>query len=258
MTPTIWTYLIVCPLVALAGFVDSVAGGGGVISLPAYLLAGVPVRFAAGTNKLANGCGTAIAAVKYANSGNVYWLAAVPAGIFSLVGSFIGTRIAVFIPENVLEILILAALPAVAILLFLSKGFGETEKPPKGKWATLAISSAIGLGIGCYDGLVGPGTGTFLTLAFSMALGYTLLKSSGCAKIANLASNIASLAVYLSRGYVLFSVGVPAMICSMLGNYLGSRYAIKGGSKKVRFIMFIVLGLLFLKLALNLLGVIDF
>ena len=258
MAPTFWTYLIVCPLVLLAGFVDSVAGGGGVISLPAYLIAGVPVRFAAGTNKLANGCGTALAAVKYAKSGNIFWLAAIPAGVFSLIGSYIGTRIAVFIPENALKILILAALPAVAILLFLSKDFGQKEKPPKGKTATVAIASAIGLAIGCYDGLVGPGTGTFLTLGFSMALGYTLLRSSGCAKIANLASNVASLIVYLSRGYVMFSIGIPAIACSMLGNYLGSRYAIKGGSRRVRYIMFVVLGLLFLKLALNLLGVIDF
>lgn len=258
MTPTVWTYLIVCPLVFLAGFVDSVAGGGGVISLPAYLIAGIPARFAAGTNKLANGCGTALAAVKYAKSGNIYWLAAIPAAVFSLIGSYLGTSLAVFIPENSLKILILAALPAVAILLFLSKGFGEKEKPPKSNKATAMIASAIGLAIGCYDGLVGPGTGTFLTLGFSMALGYTLLRSSGCAKIANLASNIASLIVYLSHGYVMFSIGIPAMLCSMLGNYLGSRYAIKGGSKKIRFIMFIVLGLLFLKLALDIAGITKF
>ena len=103
MTPTVWTYLIVCPLVLLAGFVDSVAGGGGVISLPAYLIAGLPVKLAAGTNKLANGCGTALAAFKYAKSGNVDWFCAIPAAVFSLVGSAIGTSVAVYLPDNVLE-----------------------------------------------------------------------------------------------------------------------------------------------------------
>ena len=258
MQPNVWTYLIICPLVFIAGFVDSVAGGGGVISLPAYLIAGLPVKLAAGTNKLANGCGTALSCIKYGRSGNIDWKAALPAAVFSLIGSSLGTSLAVYLNDAVLEIIILAALPLVAVLLFFSKNFGTKEKPPKTRAKTLVYSSLIGLGIGCYDGLVGPGTGTFLTLAFSMILGYTLLKSSGCAKPVNLASNVASLVVYLSHGDVLFSVGIPAIACSMLGNYFGSRFAIKGGSSKVRLIMFVVLGLLFLKIGLNLLGVIDF
>ena len=181
---TVWTFLIVCPLVFLAGFVDSVAGGGGVISLPAYLLAGLPVKLAAGTNKLANGCGTALASYKYAKSGNVDWRAAIPAGVFSLIGSTLGTSLAVYMPDRILEIIIVSALPLVALMLFFSKGFGMEEKPAKSKGKTVLLASLIGLVIGCYDGLVGPGTGTFLALAFSMILGYTLLKSSGCAKIA--------------------------------------------------------------------------
>lgn len=252
------TFLIICPLVFLAGFVDSVAGGGGVISLPAYLLAGLPVKLAAGTNKLANGCGTALASYKYARSGNIDWAAAIPAAVFSLIGSAIGTSLAVNMPDKVLEIVILAALPLVAVFLLFSKNLGMKEKPAKSKRKTLLYSALIGLAIGCYDGLVGPGTGTFLTLAFSLVLGYTLLRSSGCAKIANLASNVASLVVYLTHGDVLFTVGIPAIICSMAGNYLGSRFAIKGGSQRIRAIMFVVLALLFVKVGLEYFGVIDF
>ncbi len=258
MQVTVWTFLIVCPLVFLAGFVDSVAGGGGVISLPAYLIAGVPVKLAAGTNKLANGCGTALASYKYAKSGNVDWRAAIPAGVFSLIGSTLGTSLAVYMPDRILEIIIVSALPLVALMLFFSKGFGMEEKPSKSKGKTVFLASLIGLVIGCYDGLVGPGTGTFLALAFSMILGYTLLKSSGCAKIANLSSNVASLVVYLIHGDVLFSIGIPAIACSMLGNWLGSRFAIKGGSKKIRIVMFFVLGLLFIKIGLKLFGVEGF
>ena len=258
MTPTVWTYLIVCPLVLLAGFVDSVAGGGGVISLPAYLLAGIPVKLAAGTNKLANGCGTAMSVFKYGRSGKIAWDCAIPAGVACLIGATGGSSLAVYLPDNVLRIIILAALPIAAVILILvrHKTDDDTKTLPHGK--TILYSSLIGLVLGGYDGLVGPGTGTFLTIAFSIILGFGLLKSAGCARVANLASNVASLIVYLLNGSVLFSVGIPAIFCSMLGNWLGARYAIKGGSKKIRLVMFFVLGLLFLKTVLQLTGVIDF
>ena len=257
MQPTIWTYLIVCPLVLLAGFIDSVAGGGGIISLPAYLIAGIPVKLAAGTNKLANGFGTALASFRYARSGNVDWHAAIPAAIFSLLGAAAGTSLAVYLPDTVLEIIMLAALPVVAVILFFIKT-GDDEKPLPTNRTIEFRSALIGLMIGCYDGLIGPGTGTFLTLGFSLFIGFPLLRSAGCARIANLASNVASLVVYLLHGDVLFSVGIPAMACSMLGNYIGSRYAIKGGSSKIRLVMFLVLGLLFARFLLKLTGIMAF
>lgn len=257
-TPTVWTYLIVCPLVFLAGFVDSVAGGGGVISLPAYLIAGIPVKFAAGTNKLANGCGTATSVLKYARSGKIRWDCAIPAAVGCLLGATGGSSLAVHLKDDVLQIIILAALPVAAIILVLARNkTDETEKQlPRSK--TILWSSVIGLALGVYDGLIGPGTGTFLTIAFSLVLGIGLLNSAGCARVANLASNVASLIVYLVNGSVLFTVGIPAICCSMLGNWLGARYAIKGGGKRIRLVMFFVLGLLFLKTILSVTGVIDF
>ena len=258
MQPTVWTYLIVCPLVFLAGFVDSVAGGGGVISLPAYLLAGLPVKLAAGTNKLANGCGTAMSVFKYAKSGKIAWTCAIPAGIACLIGAAGGSSLAVQLPDRVLQIIILAALPVAAVILMLVRHKTDEDEKSLPVSKTILYSALIGLVIGVYDGLIGPGTGTFLTIAFSLILGFGLLKSAGCARVANLSSNIASLIVYLLNGSVLFSVGIPAICCSMLGNWLGARYAIKGGSKKIRLVMFFVLGLLFVKTVLQLTGVIDF
>ena len=258
MIPSVWTFVIVCPLVFLAGFVDSVAGGGGVISLPAYLLAGVPIKMAAGTNKFANGCGTALASYKYMVSGNINWLCAIPAAVGSLLGSSVGTSLAVYMREEILQMVVLAALPVVALVLFFARDFGKVEKPPKSNRETVLLAGVIGMAVGLDDGLVGPGTGTFLTIGFSLALGYTLLKSSGCARIANLASNIASMVIFFCHGDILFSIGIPAMACSMLGNYMGSRFAIRGGSGKIRNVMFLVLGLLFLKVGLNVLGIIDF
>ena len=253
-----WTFLVVCPLVFLAGFVDSVAGGGGVISLPAYLIAGVPIKLAAGTNKFANGFGTMMASFKYISSGNIDWLCALPAGIGSVLGASLGSSLAVYMHEELLQMVVLLALPAVSLVLIFVRDFGHTEKPAKPPHVTVLLASLIGGMIGLYDGLVGPGTGTFLTIAFSAVLGYTLLKSSGCAKIANLASNIASMVVFFLHGDILFTLGIPAMVCSILGNYMGSRFAIRGGSAKIRRIMFLVLGLLFVKVGLNLLGIIDF
>lgn len=258
MNVTVRTFLIVCPLVFLAGFVDSVAGGGGVISLPAYLIAGVPIKLAAGTNKFANGFGTALASYKYIASGNVGWLCALPAAVGSLLGACLGTSFAVYLDAEILQLVVLAALPIAALVLFFARDFGRVEKPPKSRRETLVLSGLIGLVIGLYDGLVGPGTGTFLAIGFSLVLGYTLLKSAGCAKIANLASNAASTVIFLIHGDILFPVGIPAMLCSMAGNYTGARFAIRGGSGKIRSIMFLVLALLFIKVGLNLLGVIDF
>lgn len=257
MVLTVWTFLIVCPLVFLAGFVDSVAGGGGIISLPAYLLAGVPVKLAAGTNKLANGCGTALATVRYAKSGNVDLFCAVPAAVTCLAGSAIGTSFAVYLPDETLKIIILAALPAAALLLFFLRKPANEEKPAKPRGKIIAHSALTGFLIGCYDGLVGPGTGTFLTMVFALCLNFSLLRASGCARMANLASNIASLIVYLSHGDVLFALGIPAIACSMLGNYFGSRFAIRGGSSRIRLVMFAVLALLFIKTALELFGIIN-
>ena len=258
MNVNVWTFVIVCPLIILAGFVDSIAGGGGVISLPAYLIAGVPIKLAAGTNKFANGCGTALASYKYLKSGNIDWHCAIPAAVGSLLGSAAGSSLAVYMREELLQMVVLTALPLVALVLIFVRDFGKVEKPPKSRRETLILSFIIGVAIGLYDGMIGPGTGTFLTIAFSVVLGYTLLKSSGCAKIANLASNVASMVVFFLHGDILFSVGIPAMICSMLGNYMGARFAIRGGSGKIRRVMFLVLGLLFVKVGLNMLGVIDF
>ncbi|MBR0508425.1 MAG: sulfite exporter TauE/SafE family protein [Clostridia bacterium] len=258
MVPTVWTYLIVCPLVFLAGFVDSVAGGGGVISLPAYLLAGLPPKLAAGTNKLANGCGTALSVFQYGRSGKIEWNCALPAAFGCLLGATGGTQLAVSLPDEVLKIVILAALPVAAVILVTVRKRTDADEKVLSREMIGLLSLLIGLLIGVYDGLIGPGTGTFLTIAFSVVLGFGLLKSAGCARTANLASNVASLIIYLLNGDVLFSVGIPAIACSMLGNFFGARYAIKGGSRKIRYVMFFVLGLLFLKTVLELTGVIRF
>ena len=253
MTVTLTTYLIVCPLVFLSGFVDSIAGGGGLISLPAYLFAGLPPHFAMGTNKLASCLGTAVSSGKYTKSGNVRLKVALFAAFGALAGGSIGSSFALYISEAALRTIMLVALPCVAVFLATRKGFGteDTTKKELTPVKLAVMSGFIGLGTGAYDGLVGPGTGTFMILFFTGLLGLDLLTSSGCAKVGNLASNFGSVIVFLLGGKVLFSVAVPAAMFCMVGNYIGAKTAIKGGSKYVRAVIFAVLGLLFLKMAFD-------
>ena len=248
--------LIVCPLVFLAGFVDSVAGGGGTISIPAFLLAGVPTRMALGTNKLTACCGTALSAWNYRKQGKVLLRVALVSAAGSLIGSYGGTRLALLIPEQALKTVLLVALPCVALFLCFNKGFGDEAKLRNlTARQEMGLSFVIGLVIGCYDGLIGPGTGTFLILAFSGILGIDLLTSSGCAKMSNLASNLASAVVYAAAGSVWYALAIPALLFNMAGNYCGTKYALRGGSKNVRKVMFLVLALLFVKVILELCGV---
>ncbi|MEG1658457.1 MAG: sulfite exporter TauE/SafE family protein [Oscillibacter sp.] len=240
--------LVVCPMLFLAGFVDSVAGGGGLISLPAYLFVGIPIHLASGTNKVINALGTGVAAGNYIRSGKVDLRAAVWAAAGALAGAVVGARVAIWCSEELLRSCVLVALPIVAVVMATRRDLGASARPRRPKRQEAVLSVGIGLVIGMYDGMIGPGTGTFMIMAFTMVLGMDLLTASGCAKVGNLASNIASAAVWIFSGNVLWPLVIPAAACCVLGNWFGARYAIRGGSGKVRNMIFLVLGLLFAKL----------
>lgn len=243
--------LVICPLVFFAGFVDSVAGGGGLISLPAYLMVGLPAHVASGTNKVVACIGTSFAAGRYIKNGSVKLGLSLFAAAGALIGSFLGTKAALYLDENTLKTVLLCALPLAAVFLTVKKNFGtENARASKERspGAQRALCAAIGLSIGCYDGMVGPGTGTFMMMAFTAFLGFDLLTSTGCAKVGNLASNVASAILWLINGKVMLALVLPAAVFGVAGNLLGARYAIRGGSKKIRSMIFVVLGLMFIKL----------
>lgn len=255
MSEWIKTFLIACPLVFLGGFVDSVAGGGGLITLPAYLMAGLPAHLAMGTNKVVNACGTSTASFRYFKGGKIELRPALIAAAGALLGASIGSKIALLIDEGLLKMCMLVALPVIAVILMLKKDFGQTlpeERPAITKRREAVASALIGLVIGCYDGLIGPGTGTFMIMAFSMALSMDLLTASGCSKVANLASNIGSAVLFALNGKVYWQLALAAAVCNVLGALLGARYAMRGGSKKVRSMIFVVLGMLFVKMLYDL------
>ncbi len=244
-------WLIVCPLVFLAGFVDAVAGGGGMISLPSYTFAGIPIHLAAGTNKFAMSLGTGSAMVTFMKSGKVHMKTGLVAALGALIGSPLGAKLQLAMPENVVNMMMLIVLPCVAIYTAMHRNIGMEENSftePEVFDAVFGVKTfLIGFIIGAYDGLIGPGTGTFLILGFSTILGFDLLISSGCAKIVNFTSNIAALAVYIIEGKVLYAVGIPAALCAIGGNRLGAHVAVRGGAKIVRYLVFIVLGMMIVK-----------
>ncbi len=252
--------LIVCPLVFLAGFVDSVAGGGGLIAIPAYLLAGLPAQLAAGTNKLTAGCGSVISGVKYVRSGKFQLRPVLFGVVGAIAGSAAGASLAAKMPEAVFKTILLAALPAVAVFLAVKRDFGAEKSVSPEQQAAVSqrkqdiVSLLIGLALGCYDGLVGPGTGTFMIMAFTAFLSMDLVTAAGSSRITNLTANLSAAAVWALNGHVAWRLVLPAAACSLAGNYLGARYAIRGGSKRVRGMIFVVLGLLFAKMLYDLLA----
>lgn len=245
---------IICPLVFAAAFIDAVAGGGGLISLPAYLLAGLPPHTALGTNKVVSSVGTLMAAAQYIRKGKANMLIAAFSALGCIAGAWLGSTLVLYIDESVLNIVLLVILPVVAVFLVTRKDLGSESVSElemiKSKMAILSV--LIGFCIGFYDGLIGPGTGTFLILAFSAVFKINLVTASGCAKVSNFASNITSAIVFLFAGEVLYAVIFPAMLCSVAGGFSGAKYAIKGGSKKIRKFIFVVIALLFVKFFIDL------
>lgn len=240
--------LIICPLVFCAGFVDAAAGGGGLISLPAYILAGVPIHVAYGTNKFANCIGTLVACGKFFKSGNIKIKLGILSAIGALIGSWFGTQLVLILNEKYLKYCLMIILPIVAVFMLFNRNFGFQEHEKEiSKKKLYFYSVIIGLIIGAYDGFFGPGTGTFLVLAFTGLLGLNIITASGNAKLVNLASNFSALIVYIINGKVMFSIGIPAAICAIAGNYLGAYLAIKSGAKVIRPIILLVVGLLFVK-----------
>lgn len=246
-------WLIVCPLVFLGGLIDAVAGGGGLITLPAYLLAGLPAHLASGTNKCGNAFGTFLSTGRFLKRGDVHLPSAIAGAAGALVGAWIGTRLNLIVPEQILYYIMLAVVPVMAIFLVLKRDFGQEDRSHElGRLQLMAMSLGIGLVIGGYDGFFGPGAGTFLILAFTGLCRFDLLTASGNTKVANSASNLASLVTFALAGKVLWSVGIPAALCGIAGNYIGSGLALKGGAKVIRPMFFVVLGLLLARLVYGL------
>jgi len=256
MSLTFLHFLIVCPLVGIAGFVDSIAGGGGLISLPAYLISGLPVHTCIATNKLSSSMGTAVATGKYALSGYIDWHLAVFCAAASLAGAALGANIALLIGDQAFRILMLIILPLTALYVFKKKNlFSGEDRKDLSFLHTVILSSVIAFALGLYDGFYGPGTGTFLILLLTRFAHMELHRANGITKVINLSSNVSSLGVYLLNGQVLMPLGLCAGLFSILGNYLGSRCFTSKGAAIARPIILLVLLVFFARTALEMMGI---
>lgn len=255
MEVTWTTLLIVCPLVFLSGLVDAVAGGGGLISLPAYLLAGLPPHAATATNKCGSVFGTGLSTLRFLKNGRVRLGPAAVSAATALLGSVLGARLCLLVPDTFLHYFLVAALPVLAVFLLLKRDFGlENKADALSGPLLMLLSGLIGLVLGLYDGFFGPGAGTFVILAFTALCRFDLVTASGNAKVVNFCSNLAAFVTFALAGEIVWALGVPAAVCGLLGHYTGSGLALKKGAKAIRPMFFVVLGLLLCKTALELAG----
>ena len=246
MPMTVQMVAIVIVGVFLASFVDGVAGGGGIISVPTYLIAGLPAHLALGTNKLSSCIGTTVSAGRFIKGGFVDWKLGVPSILLALAGAHLGTRLQLALDERYLKWLLLVVLPIVAVVVLRQRTFPE-ERGEMPETRRAAIVLAASLIVGAYDGFYGPGTGTFLILIYCNFAKMDLRTASGNVKLVNLASNIGALVTSFLSGKVFIVLGLIGAVASIAGHYIGSGMAIKNGAKIVKPVILVVLALLAVK-----------
>lgn len=238
------TLLLLVAAAFTAGFVDAIAGGGGLLTLPALLAAGLPPHLALGTNKGQAVWGSGAALVSYARRGLVD-RATLP-GRFAagFVGSLGGAGLVLLVAPAVLRPLVLGLLVVVGVILAARPPLAPREAPPRPP----ALALALALGVGAYDGFFGPGTGTFLIVGQVWLLGYGLVRASAEAKVVNFASNLAALSVFAAKGTVDWRIALPMAGAQLLGGIAGSHAAVKGGDRLVRWAVVAVVAALVVKL----------
>ncbi len=239
----------------LAGFVDSIAGGGGLISLPVLMTTGIPLHLAVGTNKFSATFGAVMSAWQFVRAGKVDMHLMKRVIPFTFIGAVMGCVCMLHMSAEWLQPIIILALIATAVFVFTQRNLGSTNTYKGETKKSLLQSMAAALAIGFYDGFIGPGTGTFLIVAFAM-IGFDFIIAAGNAKILNLVSNITAFVLLVYSGKILYVYGVAMAVCIFSGAYFGSRMAIHRGTGFVRGIMMTVTILLIGKLTLTYAGII--
>ena len=233
----------------LAGLVDAVVGGGGLIQVP-VMFSIFPKENPAtllGTSKFAGIFGTSAAAVNYARKVRVAWSAAAPAAVAAFALSFAGAYTVTHVPGDFVRMLLPVVLVAVAVYTFRKKDFGSVHAPTCSGNTERLFAVLMGAGIGFYDGFFGPGTGSFLIFLFVRFFGFDFLSASAAAKVVNVACNFSALMWFGYSGHLLLQLGLMMAACQIAGSLIGTKLAIKHGSAFVRKLFLIVVSLLILK-----------
>jgi uncharacterized membrane protein YfcA len=255
MEPTLHAFLIVLPAVFLAGVVDSIAGGGGLLSVPAYLAAGLPPHYVLGNNKFSSSFGTLFATLRYHQHGMIDVRVALLSAFFALIGSFLGSSSVLLLSAGFLRILLVVLIPLVAVLTLTNRSLGrENHSHRQTRQRKYGLAALAALLLGFYDGFFGPGMGMFLILFFTLALKYDFVTANANTKVVNLASNIAAVVTFIAHGKVIFAIGIPAAVAGIAGNLLGAKLVIRRGSSVIRPVFIFTLLLLFAKILYDLLA----
>lgn len=232
------TLLILTAVAALAGMIDAIAGGGGLLALPALLWAGLPPIQALATNKLQGTFGTATASFQYIRRGEIDWLPLRIPIVMTFIGSVSGTLAVQRLGSDLLQDIVPVLLIAFALYFLLSPRIGDQDAQHRISHGLFGL--LIGFSVGFYDGFFGPGTGSFFAAAFVVLLGYNLRRATAGTKLLNFTSNIASLAFFAYAGQVVWQVGLPMGLAQMGGAWIGSHLVIRHGTRIIRPLLVVV------------------
>ncbi|WP_126970888.1 TSUP family transporter [Gynurincola endophyticus] len=235
----------------IAGFIDAVVGGGGLIQIPALLISfpNAPVATLFGTNKIAALSGTSVAAYQYARRIKFDYKLLLAVSVCSFIASTAGAKLVSFISADVLKPVILFILIVMAIYIYRKKSLGNSVSKTLSLPKQILFGSLIGLVVGFYDGFFGPGTGSFLILGFVVILGFDFVTASAYSKIINCLTNISALIVFIKLGNYLLEIGILMAVFNILGNVIGSRMALKNGNAFVRKLFLVVVSLMIIRYA---------
>ncbi len=254
------TVILLLALAAItAGFVDAVVGGGGLIQLPALLLGlpgASPVQVLA-TTKLASICGTSVSSVTYYRRVRPDPRTFLPLMALAFVGSVLGALVAFLIPRSAFDPIVLAVLVLVGAYVVLEPDIGEVTALRFTGHRHMAAAMLTGLAVGFYDGALGPGTGSFFVFILVGLLGYDFLEASAKARLANWATNLAALCVFVPRGEVLWGIGLVMGAANLVGGYLGARTAVAHGARFVRVFFIVVVSAFVVRIGGGVLGLWD-
>ena len=241
--------LLCCLAFFFAGIVDSITGGGGLITIPTMLAVGIPVRFITGTNQCSAWIGTGVAAYKYMRSGNIHLKSALITLPFAVIGSYLGARLNLTVPVRYLRTFMLVTVPIIAVFLFANKKLGDEDHIDEKSDASVFFrSAAIGFLLGGYQGFYGPGAGLFFMLAYAAFLKLNLVKATGNTRFVIAVASIISVSTYAASGAVIWSLAIAATVFNIAGSWLGAALAIKKGAGIIRPLMICVVLLLIAKL----------
>ncbi|MBR1455862.1 MAG: TSUP family transporter [Oscillospiraceae bacterium] len=242
--------LLCCLAFFFAGIVDSISGGGGLITIPVMLAAGIPVHYITGTNQCSAWLGTGVAAYKFWRGGQVHLRAALYTLPFAVVGSFCGARLNLMVPERWLTLFMLGMVPVIALLMLFDRDLGAADRADGQPRASLALrAGAIGLVLGAYQGFYGPGSGLFFVLAYAALVKLSLVRATGTTRFVLAIASVTSVLTYAFSGMVLWRLALAATAFNVAGSYLGAALAIKKGGRLIRPLLFGVVALLLVKLA---------